>query len=104
MAGRPGTTSARTTEETWRSDTHLGYIARVVQPERPRWQQQSHTRFPACTAHTARAAIKQEVGGVEGVEGVEVDLDAKKVTVSGSALDDARVRPAIDEAGYDVAS
>jgi copper chaperone len=49
------------------------------------------------------AAIKQEVGGVEGVERVEVDLEAKKVTVSGSALNDARLRAAIDEAGYDVA-
>jgi copper chaperone len=49
------------------------------------------------------AAIKQEVGGVEGVEHVEVDLQGKKVVVSGSALDDARLRAAIDEAGYDVA-
>ncbi len=47
------------------------------------------------------AAIKQEVGGVEGVERVEVDLEAKTVSVSGSALDDARLRAAIDEAGYD---
>jgi copper chaperone CopZ len=49
------------------------------------------------------AAITQEVGGVEGVETVVVDLEAKRVTVSGGALDDARVRAAIDEAGYDVA-
>ena len=49
------------------------------------------------------AAIQREVGGVEGVERVEVDLEAKKVIVNGSALDDARLRAAIDEAGYDVA-
>jgi copper chaperone CopZ len=49
------------------------------------------------------AAITQEVGGVEGVDQVEVDLDTKKVTISGSALDDSRLRAAIDEAGYDVA-
>ena len=48
------------------------------------------------------AAIKQEVGGVEGVERVDVDLETKEVTVSGSALDDASLRAAIDEAGYDV--
>jgi copper chaperone len=47
------------------------------------------------------AAIKQEVAGVGGVERVEVDLDGKKATVSGNALDDARLRAAIDEAGYD---
>jgi copper chaperone CopZ len=49
------------------------------------------------------AAIKREVGGVEGVERVDVDLETKAVTISGSALDDARLREAIDEAGYDVA-
>jgi copper chaperone len=48
------------------------------------------------------AAIKQEVGGVEGVEHVEVDLVTKQVIVSGSALDDASLRAAIDEAGYEV--
>jgi copper chaperone len=47
------------------------------------------------------AAIKQEVGGVEGVERVEVDLDAKKISVSGTGLDDATLRAAIGEAGYE---
>jgi copper chaperone len=49
------------------------------------------------------AAIKQEVGSVAGVELVEVDLEGKEVTVRGEALDDAQLRAAIDEAGYDVA-
>ena len=49
------------------------------------------------------AAIKQEVGAIAGVELVEVDLVEKLVTVSGAALDDARLRAAIDEAGYEVA-
>lgn len=48
------------------------------------------------------AAIQREVGGIEGVMRVEVDLDAKTVTVSGDALDDTALRAAIDEAGYDV--
>ena len=48
------------------------------------------------------AAIKREVGAVEGVDEVEVDLETKKVTVSGSRLDDQALRAAIDEAGYDV--
>jgi copper chaperone len=47
------------------------------------------------------AAIKQEVGAVPGVETVDVDLDAKEVTINGSGLEDARLRAAIDEAGYD---
>jgi copper chaperone CopZ len=48
------------------------------------------------------AAIKKEVGAVAGVDQVEVDLETKKVTVSGSELDDRALRAAIDEAGYDV--
>lgn len=50
------------------------------------------------------AAIKTEVGAVDGVDQVVVDLETKKVTVSGSGLDDQALRAAIDEAGYDVAS
>jgi copper chaperone CopZ len=34
---------------------------------------------------------------------VDVDLSAKRVTVAGQGVDDAAVRAAIDEAGYDVA-
>jgi copper chaperone CopZ len=53
-------------------------------------------------AHCERA-ITGEVSAVEGVKSVEVDLDAKSVTVVGNALDDARLRAAIDEAGYEAA-
>jgi len=49
------------------------------------------------------AAIRQEVGQVAGVERVDVDLERKLVTVHGETLEDARLRAAIDEAGYDVA-
>ena len=49
-----------------------------------------------------RAAIVEEVGAVAGVDSVEVDLEAKLVTVQGPSLDDAALRAAIDEAGYEV--
>ena len=49
------------------------------------------------------AAIKQEVATVEGVEAVDVDLDAKVVTIRGEALFDAALREAIEEAGYEAA-
>jgi copper chaperone len=49
------------------------------------------------------AAIRHEVGAVAGVEAVVVDLDGKLVMVRGDGLDDAELRAAIDEAGYDVA-
>ncbi|RJL24130.1 heavy-metal-associated domain-containing protein [Bailinhaonella thermotolerans] len=49
------------------------------------------------------AAISGEVGKVPGVSSVDVDVDAKRVTVRGEDLDDGLVRAAIDEAGYGVA-
>ena len=49
------------------------------------------------------AAVKEEVTGVSGVESVDVDLESKRVTVSGDAVDDAAVRAAIGEAGYEAA-
>jgi copper chaperone len=48
-------------------------------------------------------AIKAEVSKVEGVAAVAVDLEAKKVTVTGEALNDSALRAAIDEAGYEAA-
>ena len=54
-------------------------------------------------AHCQRA-IECEVSQVRGVESVEVDLDTKKVTVSGEPLDAAAIVAAIDEAGYEVAA
>ena len=48
-------------------------------------------------------SIREEVAEVAGVEDVAVDLDTKLVTVSGHALDDAALRAAIEEAGYEPA-
>lgn len=53
-------------------------------------------------AHCAMS-IREEVSEVDGVDEVAVDLDTKVVTVSGSAVDDAAVRAAIEEAGYEAA-
>ena len=49
------------------------------------------------------AAIKQEVSSVEGVDAVDVDLDAKIVSIRGTALSDKALREAIEEAGYEAA-
>jgi copper chaperone CopZ len=48
-------------------------------------------------------SIREELAEVEGVDEVAVDLDAKLVTVTGHELDDAAVRAAIVEAGYEAA-
>ena len=50
--------------------------------------------------HCARA-IREEVSEVAGVESVDVDLDAKTVTISGIGVSDDLVRAAIVEAGYE---
>jgi copper chaperone len=49
-------------------------------------------------------AVAKAVSGVQGVSEVTVDLDSKLVTVMGQDLDDAELRAAIDEAGYEVTS
>jgi copper chaperone len=57
---------------------------------------------PGISCGHCRVAITGEVSQVAGVSAVDVDLAAKRVTVTGGYDDDA-VRAAIDEAGYDVA-
>ena len=57
---------------------------------------------PGVSCEHCRAAITSEVSRVAGVEAVEVDLERKRVVVTGDAAD-ADLRAAIDEAGYDVA-
>ena len=48
-----------------------------------------------------KAAVTRELEAVAGVEGVDVDLETKLVTVRGDELDDAALVAAIDEAGYE---
>jgi len=58
---------------------------------------------PAIHCEHCAMSIREEVSEVEGVDEVDVDLDAKVVTVSGHALDESAVRAAIVEAGYEAA-
>jgi copper chaperone CopZ len=58
---------------------------------------------PGVSCDHCRAAITHEVELVPGVRHVDVDLESKRVTVTGEPLDDAAIRAAIDEAGYDIA-
>jgi copper chaperone len=57
---------------------------------------------PGVSCAHCEAAIVEEVGRVAGVSAVEVDLASKRVTVSGTGLDESAVRAAIEAAGYDV--
>ena len=44
--------------------------------------------------------VRDEVRSITGVQEVAIDLESKRVEVRGSALDDAAIRAAVDEAGY----
>ncbi len=49
------------------------------------------------------SAVTEEISAIEGVTGVQVDLATGRVSVTSTvALDDAVVRAAIDEAGYEI--
>ena len=61
-------------------------------------------RVPGMTCGHCVTAVETEVGAVAGVEGVEADLATKVVAVRGAAFDDAAVRAAIAEAGYEAAA
>jgi copper chaperone len=52
--------------------------------------------------HCVRA-VTSEVSEVPGVTAVDVELASGRVTVTGADVDDAAVRAAVDEAGYEVA-
>ncbi|MCF4007697.1 heavy-metal-associated domain-containing protein [Corynebacterium uropygiale] len=47
-------------------------------------------------------AVKGEVGEIPGVQGVDVDLAAGLVTVTGQDFTDDQVDAAVNEAGYTV--
>jgi copper chaperone CopZ len=55
---------------------------------------------PGISCDHCKRAIEAEVSNVADVAAVEVDVDAKLVTVTGG--DDSGIRAAIDDAGYDV--
>lgn len=46
--------------------------------------------------------VKNALADVAGVESAEVDLGKKRAVVSGGALDDAALKAAVAEAGYEV--
>lgn len=51
------------------------------------------------------ASVRQEIGKIDGVTSVDVDLASGRVQVESAApLADADVTAAVDEAGYQVAS
>ena len=58
---------------------------------------------PGMTCSHCEAAVTAELLALPGVETVRVDLETKRVEVRGTILDDAAIRSAIAEAGYEAA-
>jgi len=58
---------------------------------------------PGLSCGHCKAAVTEEVTEVDGVEGVDVDLETKLVVVRGEDVSDEDVRAAIREAGYEAA-
>jgi copper chaperone len=56
---------------------------------------------PGMHSGHCKAAVDRELSGVSGVAAVDLDLESKRVTVTGEQLDDAALRVAIEEAGYE---
>ena len=56
---------------------------------------------PEISCGHCKATIEAAVRGLGGITSVEVDVDAKTVTVDGG--DDDAIVTAIEDAGYDVA-
>ncbi len=57
---------------------------------------------PGISCGHCKAAIEEEVGQLDGIIEVDVDVDSRKVTVTGEVDDDA-IHTAVEEAGYEVA-
>jgi copper chaperone len=58
---------------------------------------------PDMSCGHCKQAVSSEVRKVADVDSVDVDLDTKLVVVRGEGLEGARLRAAIDEAGYEAA-
>ncbi len=60
-------------------------------------------RVPDVSCAHCIAAITGELGKIDGVETIDVNLETKLVTVkSADEVSDATLRAGIDDAGYDI--
>ena len=58
-------------------------------------------RVPGMSCSHCVEALESELAAVAGVERAAADLDTKLVTVTGCVLDDAALRAAVVQAGYE---
>jgi copper chaperone CopZ len=85
------------------ADTPWDYGDLVMEP----LEQTADTReyvVQGMTCDHCVLSVREEVSEVPGVSAVDVDLASGRMLVSGARVDDAAVRAAVVEAGYEVAS
>jgi copper chaperone len=58
---------------------------------------------PEMSCSHCESAVMEAISAVAGVEAVTVDLESKRVEVRSAQLDDAAIRAAIEDAGYEAA-
>ena len=58
---------------------------------------------PGMSCSHCERAVSSELEQAPGVASVDVDLETKRVTVRGAELNDAVLRAAIEQAGYEAA-
>lgn len=61
-------------------------------------------RVEGMTCDHCRASVTEAVEQVPGVAGINVDLRASRLTLSGEDFSDVAIRHAVDQAGYRVVS
>ncbi len=81
----------------------MGYTSLVRKREESTVTASITYDVPAIHCAHCAMSIREEISEVEGVDTIDVDLETKHVTVHGSSLDDAALRAAIAEAGYEAA-
>lgn len=80
-----------------------GIVAQNRNRKEPHVSETVTYAVPAIHCQHCAASIREEVSEVAGVESVDVDLDSKVVTITAQQVDDAALRAAIGEAGYEAA-
>jgi len=60
-------------------------------------------RVEEMTCAHCEQAVSRGLSLVQGVESVDIDLDTKRVRVTGEGLDDTELRRGISDAGYEAA-
>ena len=74
----------------------------MTEPRQP-LETRAYTVQGMTCAHCVMS-VREEVSEVAGVRSVDVDLASGRMAVTGDRIDDAAVRAAVEEAGYEVVS